>query len=358
MTEKNILICFINFFARKIVFPFFRQKDCIPTHLSFINPPDNIEEKILEQDIIHVGGGNTKLIMETWKKFGVDKIMKKAWNKGIVLSGMSAGAICWFQDGITNPGPGLLDRLECVGLLKGSFCPHYDDRPELKETFISLIDDKIINSGYGVEDGAALHFIGNELVRVVSSRPGKTAYYVSKEKNTVSEKKLDSVYLGKDSDFKIDIVERKKFDTVKTVYEFIETINDHKIDKIIDMLADDHVLIDSMGTKATGKETLLKSWKGYFSWFPDYKIELKHTFVDEDSISLFGKASGTFYTGADIKENKFEIPAAWRAEVKQNKISLWQIFADNHPVWQIIEKNEKRTNKDIISKIKDLTFIS
>lgn len=339
-------------------YKFFRQKDCYPTHIELTTPPEDLEKKILEQDIIHVGGGNTKLIMETWKRTGVDKIMRKAWNKGIVLSGMSAGAICWFQDGITNPSPGMLDRLECVGLLKGSFCPHYDDRPELRETFKTLIDDKTIGSGYGVEDGAALHFIGNELVRIVASRPGKTAFFVSKNKNTVTETKLDSIYLGNDSDFKSDIIERKKFDTVKTVYEFIEIINEHKTEKIIEMLTDDHILIDSMGTKASGKDILQKSWKGYFSWFPDYKIELKHTFVDEDTIALFGKASGTFYTGKEEKENKFEIPAAWRAEVKNKKISLWQVFADNHPVWQIIEKNEKKSDREIINKLKEFTVLS
>ena len=118
---------------------FFKNQQCEPSHLSLTHPPKDIEAFIMDKDIIHVGGGNTTLIIDTWKKFGVDKIMKKAWEDGIILTGMSAGAICWFDDGITNPSPGVLTRLPCLGLLNGSFCPHYDDRAELKSAFHKLI---------------------------------------------------------------------------------------------------------------------------------------------------------------------------------------------------------------------------
>ena len=159
----------------------------------------NIEAFIMDKDIIHVGGGNTKLIIDTWKKTGVDKIMKKAWEAGIILSGMSAGAICWFDDGITNPSQGKLTRLPCLGLLNGSFCPHYDDRAELKDAFRKLILNGTIEEGYGAEDGAAIHFVGTEPIRVVTSRPGVTAYKVKKIRNKISETPMPSIYLGPSS---------------------------------------------------------------------------------------------------------------------------------------------------------------
>lgn len=344
-----------------LFYKFFREKNCIPTHLPLFETTKTtkeIEKIILEQDIIHVGGGNTKLIMETWKKHGVDKIMKKAWQRGVILSGMSAGAICWFEDGITNPNPGELSRLECVGLLKGSFCPHYDDRPELREVFKKLIMEKVIHEGYGVDDGAALHFVDTKLLRVVSSRPDKTAFKVKKVKEKLFEEKLESIFLGRDSDLKSVNTDKIRFETVKTIYEFIEAINTHDAKKIIEMLTDEHLFVDSMGSVATGKDTLLKAWKGYFDWFPDYKITLEHTYIEDNSIALFGKASGTFdVNGKLLRENSFEMPTAWRAEVTDNKISLWQVYADNHPVWQIIERNEREPDGEILTKIKLLSAI-
>lgn len=366
MVEKP-KICFLGTASNDgqeyidLFYKFFREQNCIPTHLPLAETTKTlkeIEKIILEQDIIHVGGGNTKLIMETWMKYGVDKIMKKAWQRGVILSGMSAGAICWFEDGITNPNPGELDRLECVGLLKGSFCPHYDDRPELREVFKKLILEDVIDEGYGVEDGAALHFVDSKLLRIVASRPGKTAFKVKKVKDKIVEEKLESIYLGKESDFKSVSVDKAKYDTIKTTYEFISVINSHDAKKIIEMITDDHSFIDSMGTIAKGKDTLLKAWKGYFDWFPDYKITLEHTYVDDTSIAIFGKASGTFdVNGKLLKENRFEMPAAWRAEVIEGKISLWQVYADNHPVWQIIERNEREPDGEILTKIKLLSAI-
>jgi peptidase E len=213
---------------REMFYKFFEKQQCEPSHLSFLHPPKNIEAFIMDKDIIHVGGGNTKLIMETWKKFGVVKILKEAWEAGIILTGMSAGAICWFEEGITNPSPGKLNRLECTGILKGSFCPHYDDRVELKTSFHNLILDGTIEEGYGVEDGAAIHFVSSEPIRVVTSRPGVTAYKVKKLRNKISEVPMKSIYLGKESDIKITIQkikeEREQLDVLKIIISFVEKI--------------------------------------------------------------------------------------------------------------------------------------
>ena len=338
---------------------FFKNQQCEPSHLSLTHPPKDIEAFIMDKDIIHVGGGNTTLIIDTWKKFGVDKIMKKAWEAGIILTGMSAGAICWFDDGITNPSPGVLTRLPCLGLLNGSFCPHYDDRAELKSAFHKLILEGIIEEGYGVEDGAAVHFVGNEPIRVITSRPGVTAYKVRKVRNKITDTPMKPVYLGKESD--VEIILKKKqeesvqLDVLKTVITFMEKINEHDVNGIADLLSDDHRFTDSMGIVVKGKKEMKHAWKVYFEWFPDYEITIKNTLLTDDSVGIFGTAKGTFDSDEPIASDKFEIPAAWRAKVKDNLITEWQVFADNEVVRDIIKGNGMKSM--IKEKIKYLNSL-
>jgi dipeptidase E len=328
---------------RDMFYNFFKKRQCIPSHLSLINPPKNIEAFIMDKDIIHVGGGNTKLIIDTWKKFGVDKIMKKAWESGIILTGMSAGAICWFDDGITNPSPGKLVRLPCLGFLNGSFCPHYDDRAELKDAFHKLILDKTLEDGYGVEDGAAIHFVGAEPIRVITSRPAVTAFKVKKVRNKIIETPMPAIYLGKDSDLEKYKEQQKEdseqLDVLKTALLFVEKINEHDIEGISGLMSKDHTFIDSLGMVITGKKEMTEAWEGYFKWFPDYEIAVRNTLLTNDSVGMFGIARGTFNSDEPTDDDKFEIPAAWRAKVKDNLITEWQVFADNESVRDIIKGN-------------------
>ncbi|MEP7145748.1 MAG: Type 1 glutamine amidotransferase-like domain-containing protein [bacterium] len=324
---------------REMFYKFFENQICEPSHLSLTDPPKDIEAFIMDKDIIHVGGGNTKLIIDAWKKSGVDKIMKRAWEAGVILSGMSAGAICWFDDGITNPSPGKLTRLPCLGLLNGSFCPHYDDRAELKEAFRKLILDGTIEEGYGAEDGAAIHFVGTEPLRVITSRPGVTAYKVTAIKNKISEIPMQSTYLGMNSYVKIAEDEKKQMEVLKTVINFIEKINEQDTEGLSELMSDNHIFIDSMGTVVNGKKEMKNAWRNYFKWFPDYKISIKNTLLTDDSVGIFGTAKGTFGVDDSSENDKFEIPAAWRAKVKSNLIAEWQVFADNETVRDIIKGN-------------------
>src|SRR5690606_34653607 len=177
---KKPRICFLGTASddgleyREKFYDFYKKHNCEPFHLEFKKPPADIEEFIMSMDILHVGGGSTRKIIDTWKKSGADRIIKKAYEQGVIMTGMSAGAICWFEDGIFHDKDDSLKRLPCLGLLKGSFCPHYNDEgTNLRKTFIKLIEDGIIKSGYGVDDSAALHFVDGELIRVVSSQPGR-----------------------------------------------------------------------------------------------------------------------------------------------------------------------------------------
>lgn len=112
------------------------------------------------------------------------------------MSGMSAGAICWFSDGFTNPQGSTFKKINCLGILDGSFCPHYDRKGPLPKIFKQMILNRQLDNGYGVEDGAALHFIGTELKHGVSSRPKAKAYFVKRTFGRISEKVLRMSYLG------------------------------------------------------------------------------------------------------------------------------------------------------------------
>ncbi|WP_026906750.1 Type 1 glutamine amidotransferase-like domain-containing protein [Paucisalibacillus globulus] len=183
--KKLPKVCFIptasgdsdNYIHR--YYKFFEQENCLPSHLSLFKPPTrDLEGFILEKDIIYVGGGNTRNLLVLWKEWGLDTILKKAWESGIVLVGISAGAIFWFEEGVTDSYGDRLEPLTCLGLLKGSNCPHYDGEVNRRPSYQELIAKGKIKSGIATDDGIALHFIDQELREVISSRPDAMAYKV------------------------------------------------------------------------------------------------------------------------------------------------------------------------------------
>jgi len=140
----------------------FSQLNCITSHLDFFSRTENLEEKILSQDIIYVGGGNTKSMLGVWKEWNVHKILKIGYEKGIIMSGVSAGAICWFEKGITDSFSDKLDIIDCLGILNGIACPHFDEEEE-REPFVNeAINNQIIDSCICIEGNCALH-IENDL---------------------------------------------------------------------------------------------------------------------------------------------------------------------------------------------------
>ncbi|MGR3764637.1 Type 1 glutamine amidotransferase-like domain-containing protein [Rossellomorea sp. NS-SX7] len=174
----------------------FSTLSCKPSHLSLFKlPTRDLESYILEKDIIYVGGGNTKSMLALWREWGVDQILEKAWNNGTILSGLSAGSICWFEEGVTDSYGEGLEVIEGLGFLEGSHSPHYDGEIERRPAYQSLIEAGRLKGGYGVDDGAALHFHGKELINAVSSRPNANAFSVQHTGNII-EKKITIRYLG------------------------------------------------------------------------------------------------------------------------------------------------------------------
>jgi peptidase E len=171
----------------------FENEHCVPNHLSLFSPPLHLKEFIQKQDIFYVGGGNTKNLLALWREWGLDSLLKEAYEAGKVLAGLSAGSLCWFEEGVTDSfGP--LQGIECLGWLQGSHCPHYDGEEERRPAFQKLINEGL-KAGYAADDGAALHFIDGKLSHVVSSREHAKAYYVQLVEGEAVEKMLETQFL-------------------------------------------------------------------------------------------------------------------------------------------------------------------
>jgi ketosteroid isomerase-like protein len=126
---------------------------------------------------------------------------------------------------------------------------------------------------------------------------------------------------------------------VQVVLKFEELINGRNADTIAALMAADGEFIDSLGNRIQGAEKLRSAWAGYFKMVPDYSISHSEIFADGNSVALFGSAQGTFAKdGRMDKQNYWKTPAAWRAVVKDGRISIWQVYADNEPIRAIMRK--------------------
>jgi dipeptidase E len=175
----------------------FTPKPAHLSHLSLFDPStSDLKNLILDQDIIYVGGGNTKNLIALWKEWQIDCIMRQAWEKGIILGGVSAGSICWFEEGVTDSIPGEKTVLKCLGFLPSSNCPHYNWEA-YKDGYHRLLCEELVSNGYAADDGVALHFIGDRLHKIVSSRPTAKAYFLEYKNDKIEETLLNPQYLGK-----------------------------------------------------------------------------------------------------------------------------------------------------------------
>lgn len=177
---------------------------CIPTDLTFFDssalprhPSHSGELKrfVFEQDIFHVGGGSTANLLAVWRAHGLDRLLRQAWKQGAVLSGVSAGMLCWFEGGLTDSFGTLGGLEDGLGLIKGTACPHYDGEPGRRDAYRDFIAS-CGRSGYAADDGVGLHFVGRRLREIVSSRPDAGAYRLRVRDGQVVEKALPVRYLG------------------------------------------------------------------------------------------------------------------------------------------------------------------
>ena len=168
----------------------FSKLDCITTHIDFFSRTENLEEIVLSQDIIYVGGGNTKSMLAVWKEWNLHIILENAYKKGIVMSGVSAGAICWFEKGITDSFAKELSIINCLGMLDGIACPHFDEEKE-REPFVNdVINREIIKSCICIEGNCALHVKNNIDYSSIDFGNGKNCFRVFKENNNLKKEIL------------------------------------------------------------------------------------------------------------------------------------------------------------------------
>jgi peptidase E len=154
----------------------------------------DVRRHLLSQDLVYVGGGSLVSLLGVWRAHGIDSILREAWEAGIVLCGLSAGALCWFSHPLTAYyGPP--EQVDGLGLLPWSFTAHYDSEPSRRDEYHELLR-RGMPSGYAADDGAALHFVGRGLHRVVASREGVAGYALRRGPDGVIEERLEADYLG------------------------------------------------------------------------------------------------------------------------------------------------------------------
>jgi peptidase E len=154
-------------------------------------PPEDLRSAILGADVIFVGGGNTANMLAIWRVHGVDALLREAWDAGVVLSGSSAGGICWFEQGVTDSFGPQLGPLDCHGFLEGSFCPHWDDEELRKPVYRGLLRDGF-RAGYAAEAGVGLQFVDGELREVVACEEGSKAYRIEFRDGEVVETPIEA----------------------------------------------------------------------------------------------------------------------------------------------------------------------
>jgi len=161
------------------------------THLHFfLYPPADLRRVALGHDVILVSGGNTANALAIWRTHGFDEVLREAWENGVLLTGWSAGAICWFEAAVTDSfGPQLEGMRDGLGFLPGSACPHYGGEELRRPRYMQLVRDGF-PPGIAIDDDVAIRFDGTELAEVVTSREGAGAYRVGADGETALETRL------------------------------------------------------------------------------------------------------------------------------------------------------------------------
>ena len=171
---------------------------CEPSHLSLFRrekAPVEPREHLLAQDLIYVGGGSVRSLLGVWLAHGIDEILHEAWNRGVVLCGLSAGSLIWFKEGVSTFHGGPPDRVSGLGFLPWSNTVHYSSEPGRREALHRWLHEGM-PAAYAADDGAALHFVGDDVAQVVASRPGARAYRVECHRDRVVTTQLATRYLG------------------------------------------------------------------------------------------------------------------------------------------------------------------
>jgi len=175
----------------------FSKLKCNPSHLEFFARTPDLHNLILDQDIIFVGGGNTKSMLAVWNEWGLPNLLVQAYKNGVVLAGVSAGAICWFNKGVTDSWANSLKIMGCLGFIDGNCCPHYDEEKERKPAVHEFLKDGELEQCYAIEGGCAIHCVDGEIQTAVSFVSNKKAYSVTCHDRAVKEEEIRNTCIYK-----------------------------------------------------------------------------------------------------------------------------------------------------------------
>jgi peptidase E len=147
------------------------------------------KEQLLNQDIIYVGGGNTRSMLALWREWGVDTVLRQAYDKGIVLSGLSAGMLCWFAQGITD-SVWPLGVVQGLNLIETSACPHFDTEAERQDFYINSVKDGSVIPGYALYDDTGALFVDGKFAKAVKTKVGKKVKLIDPDGVKIIETEL------------------------------------------------------------------------------------------------------------------------------------------------------------------------
>ena len=168
----------------------FSKFNCTPINVSLFQKTHDLKKIVEQSDIIYIGGGNTKSMLAVFRDWKLDEILINAYKSGKILAGVSAGAICWFNQGVTDSWAHGLRVMECMDVLDGCCCPHYDGEKNRRPSVFKFIEQNTMSSCLAIEDGSALHYKDNKLYTAISFYEDKNSYHVSKRDGQIVEQKI------------------------------------------------------------------------------------------------------------------------------------------------------------------------
>ena len=169
----------------------FTKMNCEPSHVTFFQRTPRLDNIINKADVIYVGGGNTKSMLAVWQEWKLDKLLLKAYNKGKILCGVSAGAICWFEQGITDSWASNLNVMDCLGFLPEMACPHYQEEKDRKPDVHKMLKQGKCGPGWAIDGGAAIHFKNGKYYKSIQFYSDSYVHYVSIKNGVVQEDKKE-----------------------------------------------------------------------------------------------------------------------------------------------------------------------
>ena len=173
----------------------FTKMSCEPSHVTFFQRTPRLDSIINKADVIYVGGGNTKSMLAVWQEWKLDKLLLKAYNNGKILCGVSAGAICWFEQGITDSWASNLNVMDCLGFLPEMACPHYQEEKDRRPDVHKMLKQGKCGPGWAIDGGAAIHFKNGKYYKSIQFYSDSYVHYVSIKNGVVNEYKKEMYLL-------------------------------------------------------------------------------------------------------------------------------------------------------------------